>query len=66
LKFVDGVPRFRGRSARSVARIREAADRPRAIMEVCGGQTHAILKLGLDRLLEGSVGSSTAPAVRSA
>jgi len=35
--------------------IRLAASRPWTIMEVCGGQTHAIIKHGLDRLLSGVV-----------
>jgi hydrogenase expression/formation protein HypD len=38
--------------ARAIAReIRHAATRPWTIMEVCGGQTHAILKFGIDELL---------------
>ena len=32
-------------------RIREAMTKPATLMEVCGGQTHAILKFGLDQLL---------------
>ena len=31
--------------------IRRAATRPHVIMEVCGGQTHSILRYGLDRML---------------
>jgi hydrogenase expression/formation protein HypD len=31
--------------------IRRATTRPHVIMEVCGGQTHSILRYGLDRLL---------------
>ena len=34
-----------------IARIRATASRPWTLMEVCGGQTHAILKFGLDQLL---------------
>jgi hydrogenase expression/formation protein HypD len=34
-----------------VAEIRRAVTRPHVIMEICGGQTHAILRYGLDRLL---------------
>lgn len=41
--------------ARLVASVREAATRPWTIMEVCGGQTHGIVKAGLDTLLEGKV-----------
>jgi hydrogenase expression/formation protein HypD len=34
-----------------VGRIRERVTRPWTLMEVCGGQTHSILKFGLDALL---------------
>jgi hydrogenase expression/formation protein HypD len=34
-----------------VAAIRAAVTRPHVIMEVCGGQTHSILRYGLDRML---------------
>ncbi|MBI1390358.1 MAG: hydrogenase formation protein HypD [bacterium] len=34
-----------------LAAIRRIVTRPHAVMEICGGQTHAILKYGLDRLL---------------
>lgn len=37
--------------AQLVARIREVVTRPHVIMEVCGGQTHAILRYGLDQML---------------
>jgi hydrogenase expression/formation protein HypD len=36
-------------------RIRRTATRPWVLMEVCGGQTHTIVKQGLDELLGGSV-----------
>jgi hydrogenase expression/formation protein HypD len=32
-----------------IARIRETATRPWTLMEVCGGQTHTIMRQGLDR-----------------
>ena len=35
--------------------IRRAATRPWVIMEVCGGQTHAIVRNGIDQLLAGCV-----------
>ena len=35
--------------------IRELARRPWTLMEVCGGQTHSILRFGLDELLPESV-----------
>jgi hydrogenase expression/formation protein HypD len=38
-----------------IARIGEAATRRWVLMEVCGGQTHTIVKQGLDELLEGAV-----------
>ena len=38
-----------------VERIRRTASRPWVLMEVCGGQTHTIVKQGLNELLEGAV-----------
>jgi hydrogenase expression/formation protein HypD len=38
-----------------IGRIRAAASRPWTLMEVCGGQTHTIVRQGLDELLEGAV-----------
>jgi hydrogenase expression/formation protein HypD len=38
-------------TATLVDQIRRATTRPHVIMEVCGGQTHAILRYGLDRML---------------
>ncbi|MGE3526749.1 MAG: hydrogenase formation protein HypD [Gemmatimonadales bacterium] len=38
-----------------IARIREVATRRWVLMEVCGGQTHTIVKQGLDELLGGAV-----------
>jgi hydrogenase expression/formation protein HypD len=54
MKFVDEYrePRL----ARSLAEeIRRSATRPWTIMEICGGQTHSILRFGLDRLLSETV-----------
>jgi hydrogenase expression/formation protein HypD len=34
-----------------LAEIREAVTRPHVLMEICGGQTHSIVRSGLDRLL---------------
>ena len=34
-----------------IAELWRAAVRPHVIMEICGGQTHAIVRSGLDRLL---------------
>jgi hydrogenase expression/formation protein HypD len=36
---------------RVLAEIRRLADRPVVLMEICGGQTHSIMRSGLDRLL---------------
>ena len=42
--------------ARALVReIRETATRPWALMEICGGQTHTIVRQGLDELLAGAV-----------
>lgn len=38
-----------------VAAIRSMSTRPWQIMEVCGGQTHSVIKYGIDQLLAGSV-----------
>jgi hydrogenase expression/formation protein HypD len=50
VKFVD---EFRdGQAARTLAEaIRRKVTRPWTLMEVCGGQTHAIVRFGLDELL---------------
>ncbi len=54
MKYLD---EFRdGDLAQRLAReIRETATRPWAIMEVCGGQTHSIVRNGIDQLLDGAV-----------
>jgi hydrogenase expression/formation protein HypD len=36
---------------KTVAEIKRVAQRPYTIMEICGGQTHAIMHFGLDQLL---------------
>lgn len=38
-----------------LSRIRATATRSWALMEVCGGQTHTLVRHGLDQLLEGAV-----------
>ena len=50
MKYID---EYRdGTAARKIARsILQAATRPWTIMEICGGQTHSIVKYGLDELL---------------
>ena len=53
MKFVD---EYRdGDLARKLAdELAEVTTRPWALMEVCGGQTHAIVKFGIDELLPGA------------
>lgn len=38
-----------------LAEIRKTVTRPWVLMEVCGGQTHAIIKSGIDQLLPGEI-----------
>jgi len=50
MKFVDEY-RDAAPVNRLLAEIRRAVRRPWVLMEICGGQTHAILRYGLDQLL---------------
>jgi hydrogenase expression/formation protein HypD len=50
MKFVDEF-RDAGAARTILSRIRAAVSKPWSIMEVCGGQTHTILRYGLDELL---------------
>jgi hydrogenase expression/formation protein HypD len=50
MKFVDEY-RDRATVETLTAAIRSVVRRPWTIMEICGGQTHAIVKHGIDRLL---------------
>ncbi|HYG98700.1 MAG TPA: hydrogenase formation protein HypD [Terriglobales bacterium] len=54
MKFID---EYRDREAveKLAARIHELVTKPWMIMEVCGGQTHAIMKFGIDELLPSAV-----------
>ncbi|MEW5702594.1 MAG: hydrogenase formation protein HypD [Candidatus Zixiibacteriota bacterium] len=54
MRFVDEYrdPVAVERCAEAIARL---SRRPWTIMEVCGGQTHAIVKFGIDRLLPGTI-----------
>lgn len=54
MRFVDEY-RDAGAVRRAVDAVRSRVTRPWTLMEVCGGQTHAILASGLDALLEGCV-----------
>jgi len=50
MKFLDEY-RDEGLAQKVVGEIRRIVTRPWVLMEVCGGQTHTIVKYGLDRLL---------------
>lgn len=50
MKYVDEY-RDRDIAASFAARIAAVVTRPWVLMEVCGGQTHSIVRYGLDRLL---------------
>jgi hydrogenase expression/formation protein HypD len=54
MKFVDEY-REPDVCARLLAEIRQLATRPWTLMEVCGGQTHGLLRYGIDTALEGAV-----------
>jgi hydrogenase expression/formation protein HypD len=50
MKFLDEY-RDPAAARRYVDAIRDTVTRPWSLMEVCGGQTHALLRFGIDRLL---------------
>jgi hydrogenase expression/formation protein HypD len=50
MKYVDDY-RAPERAHHLASQLAEAATQPWTIMEVCGGQTHAIVRFGIDRLL---------------
>ena len=50
MKYVDEY-RDAGAAARYAALIARSVTRPWTLMEVCGGQTHAIVRYGIDQLL---------------
>jgi hydrogenase expression/formation protein HypD len=54
VRFLDEYrdPRL---AAAVAARIAETATRPWVVMEVCGGQTHSIVRYGIDRVIPPSV-----------
>ena len=54
MKYVDEF-RDRDHAATLAAAVRRTVTRPWTLMEVCGGQTHAIVRFGLDELLPSSV-----------
>ncbi len=54
MKFVDEY-RDPHKAERLVRAIRDTSSRPWTVMEVCGGQTHSLLRSGIDHMLEGRV-----------
>ena len=54
MKYVDEY-RDAEASQRLLGAIRATVTRPWTIMEICGGQTHAIVKVGLDELLPDTI-----------
>jgi len=54
MKYVDEY-RNADAARRLADRIRRTVTRPWSIMEVCGGQTHAIIRFGLDELLPSEI-----------
>ena len=65
MKYLDEY-RDGGIAARLAGRIAEIATRPWVLMEVCGGQTHSIVRYGIDRMIPETVAvSPSAPDMRS-
>jgi hydrogenase expression/formation protein HypD len=54
MKFVDEYRRPE-HCERLIGEIRRTATQPWTLMEVCGGQTHGLLRYGIDNALEGTV-----------
>ncbi len=50
MKYLDEY-RDSGLAGKLAEQIWRTATRPAALMEICGGQTHSIVKYGLDELL---------------
>lgn len=54
MKYVDEY-RDPAAARALIDRVRARATRPWRVMEVCGGQTHTLIRYGIDRVLEGAV-----------
>jgi len=54
MRYVDEY-REKEHARKFLAAIRATVTRPWTIMEICGGQTHTLLKFGIDRLLPESI-----------
>ena len=61
MKFIDEY-RDVGAAQELAKAIARAVTRPWVIMEVCGGQTHTIVRYGLDHLLPAIVPRDLSPA----
>ena len=65
MKYIDEY-RDEALAKKIVDEIRRTLTKPWVLMEVCGGQTHTLVKYGIDRLCRPRSSSCTAPAVRCA
>src|ERR1700688_2068690 len=54
MKYLDEY-RNEGLARKMVSEIRRIVTKPWVLMEVCGGQTHTIVKYGIDHLIPGGV-----------
>jgi hydrogenase expression/formation protein HypD len=54
MKFIDEY-RSEELARRLIGEIRRVVTRPWVLMEVCGGQTHTIVKYGIDHLLPSEI-----------
>ncbi len=54
MRFVDEYRQAPG-AQRLVRAIRERVTRPWTLMEICGGQTHTLIKSGIDHMLPDEV-----------
>ena len=66
MKYLDEY-RDGALARRIAAEIASISTRPWVLMEICGGQTHTIMRYGIHELLAArTLSSSTDPAARSA
>ena len=54
MKYIEEF-RDAGLAGKLLAEIQKTITRPWTLMEVCGGQTHSIIRSGLDRMLPGAI-----------
>ena len=65
MKYLDEY-RSERLAQKIVGEIRRAVTRPWVLMEVCGGQTHTIVKYGIDHLLPAEIELVHGPGARCA